>query len=228
MSALWESDPKPTTISSSTCPLCLSGLSSHPLFCSVHPEAAGRPTAPHPHDPFPLLCTGLEGAPSFQHHSCRVRASLQVGPFPRSGPLKCCSLCHFLSGRLLFLFYLSQSLRDFLWASHPTSIALTEEYNSVLTCVLGPHPSHPPDRLHGLTLTSAGSALGTKQELLIFGGKNPGMEPSWTWLSPPNMDNMGGTHSTAYKAQLSGSSQLHLYPLCEPAPHPRSRPVHTS
>lgn len=46
MSALWESDLKPTTISPITCPLCLSGLSSHPLFCSVHPDAAGRPTAP--------------------------------------------------------------------------------------------------------------------------------------------------------------------------------------
>ena len=93
VSALWESDPKPTAISSSTCPHCLSGLSSHPLFCSVHPDAAGRPTAPPPHDPFPLLCPGLEGAPPSQHHSCRVRASLQVGPFPRSGPCMCCSLC---------------------------------------------------------------------------------------------------------------------------------------
>lgn len=77
---------------------CLSGLTSHPLFCSVHPEAAGSSTAPHPHDPFPLLspglcAPGLEGAPSSQHHSCRVRASLQVEPFPGSGPLRCCSLC---------------------------------------------------------------------------------------------------------------------------------------
>ena len=156
------------------------------------------------------------------------RALSQVRPLHVLFPLLGSIFLHFLSGRLLFLLSLSPSLRDFLWASHPTSIALIEEYNSVLTCVLGPHPSHPPDRLHGLTLTSAGSALGTKQELLIFGGKNPGMEPSWTWLSPPNMDNMGGTHSTAYKAQLRGSSQLHLYPLCEPAPHPWSRPVPTS
>lgn len=46
VSALWEPDPKPAPGPSSTCPPRLSGLTSHALFCSVHPEAAGRSTAP--------------------------------------------------------------------------------------------------------------------------------------------------------------------------------------
>ena len=56
---------------------------------------------------------------------------------------------YFLSGRVLFLLYVTSSVRDILWASPPASIAFTEEYYSVLTCVLGPHPPHPPDRLIG-------------------------------------------------------------------------------
>ena len=80
VSALWESDPKPTAISSSTCPHCLSGLSSHRLFCSVHPEAAGRPTAP------PLTTLFLCYVLAWKEPRPSSTTAAGSGPPYRSGP----------------------------------------------------------------------------------------------------------------------------------------------
>ena len=87
--------------------------------------------------------------------------------------------------QVLFPLYVTSSLRDFLWASHPTSIAFTDEYFSLLTCVFGPH---------GSLMSFAGSAPGTKQDLLIFREKElrdvtvmdmaAPLLPWTTWLIP--------------------------------------------
>ena len=238
MSALREPDPKPEPGPSSTCLPCLSGLTSHPLFCSVHPEAAGRPTAPHTHDPFPLLSPGLCSWPerSAVHPSPQLqgqglptgRALSQVRAFEVLLLLLGSIFPHFLSGRVLFLLYVFSSVRDFLWASHPTSIAFTEEYYSVLSCVLRPHPPHPPDRLHVhyvLCWISSRNKAGPPD---LLRERTQGCNCHGHGCPPSTMDDMGDAHSTAYKAQLSSSSQLHLHLLCGRVPPPWSRTLHTS
>ena len=147
VSALQAVGPQPASQTLRTCPTWLSGLTSHTLFCSI-PEAAGRPTAHHPHNPFPLLFPGLlcplylQGFTSSQHHLGMTKSSLQGRAL---WDLRLFAGAVASTGKHLLLLsdgqVVSSPVRLFpLWEIFhrpPTCcfIAFTDEYNSTLIWV---------------------------------------------------------------------------------------------